>query len=158
MAVVERREPELARARHLLARMDDVVDLAILLLPAFEHERRRGHVRIEAVRVRLRHVDRGLAPNHPLGHVLAEPAGVRDPHGLADPPRTADDSPTIEPASGVNENIPLIERSGSVGRIRPFRAGSRRAASASATSKSPGVKGISDGMGPGRHAAAHAEA
>ena len=30
-------------------------------------------------------------------------------------PRTFADSPTIEPASGVNENIPLIERAGSGG-------------------------------------------
>ena len=63
-------------------------------------------------------------------------------------PRTAADSPTIEPASGVNENIPLIERSGSAGRIRPSSAGRSRAASASATSKSAGVNGMSEGIGP----------
>ena len=63
-------------------------------------------------------------------------------------PRTAADSPTIEPASGVNENIPLIERPGSAGRIRPSRAGRSRAASASAISKSAGVNGISEGIGP----------
>ncbi len=35
-------------------------------------------------------------------------------------PRTLADSPTIEPASGVNENIPLIERSGSDGPHPPL--------------------------------------
>ena len=71
-------------------------------------------------------------------------------------PRTAADSPTIDAASGVNENIPLIEREGSLGRIRPSSAGSSRAASASATSKSAGVHGISDGCigpSPGRRSA-----
>jgi hypothetical protein len=66
------------------------------------------------------------------------------------------DSPAIEPASGVNENMPLIERSGSAGRMRPFSAGRSRAASASATSKSAGVNGMSDGIrgsSPGRRSA-----
>ena len=49
----------------------------------------------------------------------------------------------------MNENIPLIDRSASLGRIRPASAGSSRAASASAASKSAGVNGISDGgIGP----------
>ena len=54
----------------------------------------------------------------------------------------------MEPASGVNENIPLIERSGSAGRMRPASAGSSRSVSRSASSKSSGVNGISDGIGP----------
>ncbi len=81
------------------------------------------------------------------------PACVTHTASQIQTPRTVADSPTIEPASGVNENMPFIERSGSAGRMRPFRAGSRRAASASATSKSLGVNGMSDGMSgssPGR--------
>ena len=54
----------------------------------------------------------------------------------------------MEPASGVNENIPLIERDASFGRIRPASGGRSRAASASATSKSRGVHGMSDSIGP----------
>ena len=38
-------------------------------------------------------------------------------------PRTSALSPTIEPASGVNENIPLIDRAGSLG---PHPARERR--------------------------------
>ena len=70
-------------------------------------------------------------------------------------PRTSADSPTIEPASGVNENIPLIDRVGSFGRIRPSSAGNSRSVSASHTSKSSGVNGISDGCiaPPGRRIA-----
>ena len=60
-------------------------------------------------------------------------------------PRTDALSPTIEPASGVNENIPFNERAGSLGRIRPASAGNMRAVSASQRSKSSGVNGISDG-------------
>ena len=60
-------------------------------------------------------------------------------------PRTVALSPTTEPASGVNENIPFSERSGSLGRIRPASAGNIRAVSASQTSKSSGVNGISEG-------------
>ena len=83
--LVEGREPELPRAGHLLARMEDVVHLPVLLLPALEHVGRRRHERVEAVGIGLGHVDRGLAAHDPLGDVLAEPAGVRHPHGLADP-------------------------------------------------------------------------
>ena len=70
-------------------------------------------------------------------------------------PRTSADSPTIEPASGVNENIPLIDLLGSSGRIRPLSAGSSRSVSASQTSKSSGVNGMSDGCiaPPGRRIA-----
>ena len=85
------------------------------------------------------------------------PAWVTHTASQSQKPRTVADSPTIEPASGVNENIPLIDASGSAGRIRPFSAGSRRAASASATSKSRGVNGISDGINassPGRRSSA----
>ena len=63
-------------------------------------------------------------------------------------PRTAALSPTTEPASGVNENIPLIDRAGSDGRMRPANAGNMRSVSASHRSKSSGVHGISDGIGP----------
>jgi hypothetical protein len=54
-------------------------------------------------------------------------------------------SPTIDPASGVNENIPFSARDGSSGRIRPSSGGSSRAASASAGSNADGVNGINDG-------------
>ena len=64
-------------------------------------------------------------------------------------PRTDALSPTIDPASGVNENMPLSVRAGSLGRMRPASAGNMRAASASHRSKSSGVNGISDGcIGP----------
>ena len=54
----------------------------------------------------------------------------------------------IDPASGVNENIPLIDRPGSIGCMRPARGGSNRSVSPSAVVESFGVKGMSDGIGP----------
>jgi hypothetical protein len=64
-------------------------------------------------------------------------------------PRTLALSPTIEPPSGVNENIPFNERSGSLGRMWPASPGKIRADSSSQRSKSWGVNGISDGrIGP----------
>ena len=77
------------------------------------------------------------------------PACVTHTASQTQTPRTVALSPTIDPASGVNENIPFSERSGSLGRIRPASAGNIRAASDSHRSKSSGVKGISEGcIGP----------
>ena len=63
-------------------------------------------------------------------------------------PRTEALSPTTDPPSGVNENIPFSDRSGALGRSRPASAGNIRSVSASQRSKSSGVHGISDGIGP----------
>ena len=81
----ERGQPKLARRRHLLERVQDVVDLAVLLRAARLHVRRRRLERVEAVRVGLGQVVAGLAVHHPLGDLLAHAAAVRDPHRLADP-------------------------------------------------------------------------
>ena len=151
VALVERRQPEPARARHLLAAGGGCRTprgTAACRVRA-RTAASSGTGRSGSRRPRPGRIEGSPVTIH-SATCRAEPAGVRDPHGLADPdargPRA--DSPTIEPASGVNENIPLIERSGSAGRMRPASAGSSRAASASATSKSPGVNGISDGIGP----------
>ena len=58
-------------------------------------------------------------------------------------PRTFADSPTMEPPSGVNENIPLSARAGSCRSMRPVSAGMSNSVSRSATAKSSGVKGVS---------------
>ena len=63
-------------------------------------------------------------------------------------PRMVALSPTTEPL-GV-KNIPFSERAGSLGRILPASAGNSRAVSASQRSKSSGVQGMSEGMGPSR--------
>src|SRR5438046_1896241 len=73
------------------------------------------------------------------------PACVTQTASHTHTPPTFVDSPTIDAASGVKENIPFSERAGSEGRIRPFSGGSIRAASASATSKSDGTNGINEG-------------
>ena len=53
--------------------------------------------------------------------------------------------PTIEPPSGVKENIPFRLRAGSLGRINPVSAGNILAVSVWHTLKSSGVNGISEG-------------
>ena len=73
------------------------------------------------------------------------PAWVTQTASQTQKPRTAALSPTIEPASGVNENMPFSVRAGSLGRMRPSSAGNMRAASASHRSKSSGVNGMSEG-------------
>ena len=73
------------------------------------------------------------------------PACVTQTASHTQTPRTLALSPTIEPASGVKENIPFNVRAGSLGRMRPASAGNIRADSISQRSKSSGVNGISDG-------------
>ena len=110
VARVERRELQLARMRHLLERVEDVVDLAVLLGAARADVRRRRHERVEAVRVRLGHVHRGLARRRSTRRPSSPcpPAWVTQTASQIQKPRTSADSPTIEPMSGVNENMPLI--------------------------------------------------
>ena len=67
----ERRQPELSWRGHLLQRMQDVVDLAVLLRASDLHVRRRGLERVEPVRVRLGQVVAGLTVHHPLGDLLS---------------------------------------------------------------------------------------
>ena len=130
--------------------MDDVVHLAVLLLAALEHVRRGGLERVEAVRVGLGEVDRAARrprstrpPACPI-----PPACVTHTASQIQKPRTFARSPTIEPASGVNENIPLIDRSGSAGRMRPASAGRSRAPRPRRRRSRSGVNGIDAGCGP----------
>ena len=148
--LVERRQPELPRRGHLLERVQDVVDLAVLLRAASPHVRRRRLERVEPVRVGLGQVVAGLAVHHPLGDLLSHPAAVRDPHRLADP-ESADVRRLADDRAGVRrEREHPVDRPSGIARVAGDRRapGSSRSVSRSAATKSAGVNGISDGIVP----------
>ena len=81
----ERRHANVARAGGLLARVDDVVDLAILLGRPFPHVGVRQCVAVEAQHVALAQVLARLAVRYPLGHRPAHASRVGDPYRLGGP-------------------------------------------------------------------------
>ncbi len=81
----QRRAPQAAQLLVLLARMQRVVDLAVLLRAARPRVRAREAVRVEALRVALVQVRADVAAGEQLGERLARAAGVGDPDGLAQP-------------------------------------------------------------------------
>jgi hypothetical protein len=122
--LVERRQPEPAWACRLLQRVQDVVDLAVLLLPAFQHVERGRLEGVEAVGVGLGQVVAGLAGRHPLGDLPAHPPGMRDPDGFADP-HAADTRALAHDRAGVGrEREHPVEGADRVGRAH--RPGERR--------------------------------
>ena len=72
------------------------------------------------------------------------PACVTQTASQIQNPRTLVDSPTTDPMSGVNENIPLIAVDSST---MPFTGGSSSTDPSYATRKSSGVKGSTEGIG-----------
>ena len=85
LALVERRRPERSRVLHRLERMDDVVDLDVVLDTPVVDVRRRQLVGLESVDVALVEVRWRAAIHQPFGHRLADAAGVGDPDGLGQP-------------------------------------------------------------------------
>ncbi len=135
---VERREPQVARRRHLLERMQDVVDLAVLLRPRAQHVRRRGLERVEAVRVGLGEVVAGSpVAIHSATCRPMPPPCVTHTASHTQKPRTL--AALTDDRAGVRREAEhAVQRARRVGRshaCRPAAAGSR-AASASATSNS----------------------
>jgi hypothetical protein len=84
-ALVERRGPQRPRLLHRLERMDDVVDLDVVLDAPVMDERRRQLMRFEAVDVAFMQVGRGAAVDEPLGHRATDAQGMGHPYGLGDP-------------------------------------------------------------------------
>ena len=81
----QRRPPQAAQLLVLLARMQRVVDLAVLLRAARPRVRAREPVRVEALGVALVQVGADVAAGEQLGERLAGAARVRHPDGLAQP-------------------------------------------------------------------------
>ena len=114
------RPMQVPRAGELLARMDDVVDLAVLLRRPGPHVGARVRVRVEAPDVALPQVEGRFAVDQPLRHRLADTAGVGDPDrlGRPEPPhlgRLAEDG---EPVGGKGEQA--VEPAG---KSHPLEAG-----------------------------------
>ena len=70
---------------HLLARVDDVVDFAVLLGGAGADVGAAEGVRVKAPDVAFVQVCAGFAVNDPFGDRSADAAGVCDPDGLGGP-------------------------------------------------------------------------
>ena len=85
LADKEGRQPQVAGVGHLLARVDDVVDLAVLLRGAGADVGAAEGVGVEASYVALVQVGIRLAVYDPLGNRLAHAAGVGDPDCLRRP-------------------------------------------------------------------------
>ena len=140
---VERRQPQVPGAGDLLARVDDVVDLAVLLRRPGPHVGPRLRVRVEAPDVALPQVHPRLAVDQPLRHRLADAPGVGDPHRLGRPEAghpggLAEDGETV---GGEGEQA--VEAAGSA--PPPSGRGADSPAAARPFSKCRGVKGISAG-------------
>jgi len=84
-SLVIRSEPEVARVLHLLKRVDDVVDLPVVLRPPLPDIGAAEDVRIKPVEVGLVQVKAGHTLGHPLGDHSAGAAAVCDPDRLCDP-------------------------------------------------------------------------
>ena len=99
------RPMECPGAGELLARVDDVVDLAVLLRRPGPHVRTRVRVRVEAPDVALPQVEGRFAVDQPLRHRLADAAGVGDPDGLRrpEPPHLGRLAEDWEPVGGEGE-------------------------------------------------------
>ena len=127
---VSRRLP---RVLHLLARVDDVVHLAVLLGGASANVAAADGVRLESTDVALAQIQGRLTADDPLGDGPAGASGVGDPYRLRRP-ETLDTGRFPEhrkPVSGVNENKPLNLRV----RPTPRRPGRRSRAAAIDASK-----------------------
>ena len=85
LARMEWGEPQIAGVGHLLARVDDVVDLAVLLGGAGADVGAAEGVGMEAADVALVQVGCGLPFNDPFGDRFADAACVGDPDGLGGP-------------------------------------------------------------------------
>jgi hypothetical protein len=85
LALVERRRAQPARLLVLLARVQDVVDLAIALGAAQADVRGARAVGVEALRVALVEVEQRVAVGHQLGEGAAAAGRVRDPDRLREP-------------------------------------------------------------------------
>ena len=85
LALVERRRAQPAGLLVLLARVQDVVDLAIALRAAQAHVARARPVRVEALRVALVEVEQRVAVGHELGQRAPAAGRVRDPDRLGQP-------------------------------------------------------------------------
>ena len=70
---------------HLLERVNDVVDLAILLRAARPEVGAARGVGMKTVVIKLSQVDAGRAFGHPFGHYLAHAAAMSHPDGLGNP-------------------------------------------------------------------------
>ena len=85
LSLGEWRQPQLARTFHRLQRMDDVVDLSIVLCAAGLKVAVAEDVRIEAVEILLAEVEARVAIDHQLGDRLRRSRPVRQPDCLARP-------------------------------------------------------------------------
>src|SRR6185312_15071561 len=85
LALVERRRAQAPRLLVLLARVQDVVDLAVALRAAQAHVARARAVRVEALGVALVEVEQRVAVGHELGQGAAAAGRVGDPDGLREP-------------------------------------------------------------------------
>ena len=82
---IERRQAEVARVGYLLARVDNVVHLAVLLRGPGADVGAAVRVRMKASYVALPQVASRLAVCNPLSNRLSNAASVRNPDGLCRP-------------------------------------------------------------------------
>jgi hypothetical protein len=82
---VERRAAKASRFLDRRQRMNDVVELPVLLQGASPEIGPGELVAVQAVEIALVQVDLGVARGDPVGERLADTAGMGDPHRLADP-------------------------------------------------------------------------